>query len=177
MKYFVTGTGTDVGKTYITKLLCKEKGWSALKPVECGSNDSKILGCQPLYKFKAPLAPNMAAKLEGVEIDFNKIIEFCQKSAANLIEGAGGVMSPITDDKTNLDLIKALGLPVILVCGSYLGSITHTLTALAVLKGMQVEVILSESELEFVGGGVDVRETAKQIENFSGIKPRVVLRS
>lgn len=172
MKYFVTGTGTDVGKTYVASMLCKENGWTALKPVECGSNDSKILACQPLYKFKAPLAPNMAASLENIEIDFNKIVEFCRISDANLIEGAGGVLSPITDSKTNLDLINALNLPVILVCGSYLGSITHTLTALAVLKGLQVEVILNESE----NCGVNLQQTARQIENFSGLRPRVIKR-
>lgn len=172
MKYFITATGTDIGKTYVAAKLCAENNWKALKPVECGSDDSVVLGCKPLYKFQNPLAPNMAAKLEGKEIDFAEIIDFCKNSDCNIIEGAGGIMSPITDDKTNLDLIRALDLPIILVCGSYLGSISHTLTALEVLKGLKVEVILNESK----NSGVDLHETAAQIEAFSGIKPRLIYR-
>lgn len=170
MKYFITGTGTDVGKTYVARLLCGQNGWKAMKPVSCGSEDEEILGCKPLYKFKLPASPHIAAKAENVVMDFDKIVAYCKNSGADIIEGAGGVMSPITETRTNLDLIKALDLPVILVAGTYLGTISHTLTALEVLKGREVILILSQTN------AADMSELATAIKIFSGAQPVILKR-
>lgn len=180
--YFITGTGTGIGKTFVTTALCQQlkeqkKHVFAIKPIITGwtndpeTNDTLLIAdCLSLtpsrkqvkaispWQFKEPLAANLAAKKEGRQIVFEDVIDFCQASMLKhlqsgdhyiLIEGAGGIMSPITDDKTYLDLMKALNIPVILVCGSYLGSISHTLTAVETLAHHDISiknVIISESE-------------------------------
>jgi dethiobiotin synthetase len=92
-------------------------------------------------RFTAALSPPMAARLEGRDLRLRTLRDLCQTALAAgtsdlmLIEGAGGVMSPLSEDATNLDLMAALGLPVVLVGGSYLGAISHTLTAAKVVQG------------------------------------------
>lgn len=91
-------------------------------------------------RFTAALSPPMAARLEGRDLRLKTLVDLCQTALCAgspdlmLIEGAGGVMSPLSEDATNLDLMAALGLPVVLVGGSYLGSISHTLTAAKVIQ-------------------------------------------
>jgi len=180
---FITATGTNIGKTYVTASLAKQlinKGHKveAIKPiitgwVEGAENDTQILmrscgmtevdNCSP-WKFIAPLAADMAARKEWRKIDFQKVVAFCNQpyDGIKLIEGAGGVMSPVNHEKTFLDLIKAVGGKVILVTGSYLGSISHTLTALETLKGLDVRVIINESK----NSEVILEDTAKSIAQF-----------
>lgn len=106
-------------------------------------------------RFAAPLSPPLAAQREGRRIVHDEVVAFCRERASAsaggllLVETAGGVMSPLDDDHTMLDLMMALEAPVVLVGGSYLGAISHTLTALAVLRGAGLPVVaiaLSESE-------------------------------
>jgi dethiobiotin synthetase len=176
--FFVTATGTSIGKTLVTTTLCwqlKQRGFNvtALKPVISGfeandmESDSALIlkscGFSPTpamlktispWQFAAPLAPSMAANKEKKFIVFNEVIEFCEEHAAMsadvvLVEGAGGVMTPLDDRHTMLDCIERLRWPVILVAGSYLGAISHTLTAMETLKQRHVPVaaiIISESE-------------------------------
>jgi dethiobiotin synthetase len=105
-------------------------------------------------RYRAPLAPNIAARLEGDTLMLDDMVIDAVARAAELreglllIEGAGGVMSPLTDGETNLDMIAALGAPVLLVAGSYLGTISHVLTALVALRAAKAEVaavVMSES--------------------------------
>lgn len=162
---FITGTGTDVGKTFVATALIRAarahgRTVDALKPVVSGfdpasphhSDPARLLAAlgRPLddaaiasiapFRFRAPLSPNVAARMEQKSLDFQDVAAACRgwlaTSAADmlLIESAGGVMSPIDDHHTGLDLIAALRLPVLLVAGSYLGSISHTLTALEALS-------------------------------------------
>lgn len=120
-----------------------------------------VAGLSP-WRFGAPLSPHMAAALEGREIDFASLVAFCraeaEASAAKgetlLIEGVGGAMVPVTTRKTVLDWIAALGLPAVLVGGSYLGALSHTLTAVRVLQGEGIAVravVISESAEQSVG--------------------------
>lgn len=150
MSLFITSTGTDQGKTYATRLLCKQLGRvTAIKPVISGYNtddeasDTALIleasqsgltveECSP-WRFKEPVSPDLAAGLEGKAINFNELVEFCSQSKVQIIEGAGGVMSPITTQHTNLDLIEATRSEVLLVSSLYLGCISHILTALAVI--------------------------------------------
>lgn len=175
--YFVTGAGTEIGKTYVSCAVLR--AWraagvacDAFKPVVSGVEDiaasdpglllsamgqaltdDAIARMSP-WRFKAPLAPPLAAKTEGVALDFAAIEAACRtrmRESADrvlLIEGAGGVMAPLTDTHTHLDLIAALQTPVIFVAGSYLGAVNHALTGLAVLDARAVEiaaVVISES--------------------------------
>ena len=124
-------------------------------------NAAEIAEISP-WRFGAPLSPHMAAAEEGREIDFGALVGFCRSaveaSAAAgehlLIEGVGGVMVPVTTRETVLDWIAALGLPAVLVGGSYLGALSHILTAARGLKADGVEiaaVVISESAENNVG--------------------------
>ena len=197
--YFVTGTGTDIGKTFITTALCHQlkthgKNVFAIKPVISGWNkdfknpndtlqildslsipptDEAIENVSP-WRFKAPLAPNMAAEKEGKTIDFDAIVKFCKQSLDDyakgeddylFIEGAGGVMSPLSNEHTYLDLMKEVDIPCIVVSGSYLGSISHTLTAVETLKQHNIaikHVIISESE----NNGPSLSDMSKTLSRF-----------
>jgi dethiobiotin synthetase len=119
------------------------------RPLDCKNLDT----ISPL-RFLAPLSPPMAARLEGRDLRLAELAAICRKALAAstadfmLVEGAGGVMSPLAEDGTGLDLQKALGLPTVLVGGSYLGGISHTLTAIETLRahGQTIEaVVVSES--------------------------------
>lgn len=158
--YFITATGTDQGKTLITTALCYQlrqmgKSVRVVKPILSGddggmqTDTARIL--QSLgeevtesarkritpWSFQMPLSPDEAARREERELHLPEVVAFCQQIPSadyRLIEGAGGVMSPLTGQHTNLDMIKALDIPVILVSASYLGCISHILTALETLK-------------------------------------------
>jgi dethiobiotin synthetase len=113
----------------------------------------KIAKLSP-WRFAAPLSPDMAAAREGRDIDFDALSRFCGDAIGSfqgvtLIEGVGGVMVPLTDSKTVVDWILALKVPAVLVVGSYLGTLSHTLTAHAVLTQRSIPVaavVISESE-------------------------------
>ena len=160
----VAGIGTDVGKTYVAAAvlagLCARKlAVDAFKPLASGLDPDRPAGSDPAmllaamgeaatpegvarvspWRFRAALAPDQAAALEGRRVDAAAVIAACRarvEAAGDrwlLIETAGGIMSPLDADTTMLDLAAALRLPVLLVAGSYLGAISHTLTAVRVL--------------------------------------------
>jgi len=167
---FITSTGTNIGKTYLTNLLIKRAlklnyKINAIKPIISGFNIAKleetdsgiILKALSMdkrrideispWRFKDPLSPDMAAKLAKKEINFKEIINYCNsyiKSKKDddilLIEGVGGTMVPINSKYTILDLIKKLNIPIILTIGSYLGSISHTLNSYEVLIKNNVNI-------------------------------------
>jgi dethiobiotin synthetase len=108
------------------------------------------------WRYAAPLSPDMAAAREGKTVPVDDVIAYCAAAIAEadesgmslLIEGIGGVMVPLDDTRTVADLIAALGIPAILVGGSYLGSLSHTLTAYEALRARNVtvdSVIISET--------------------------------
>jgi dethiobiotin synthetase len=158
---FITGTGTDIGKTWLAcALLChwRQQGVqaSAIKPVLSGfdpaaaaaSDAGRLLAAlgRPTslaeidaiapWRFAAPLSPDMAAAREGRQIAFDDLLAFTRRAVTGsplLIEGVGGVMVPLDEQHTVRDWIAASGLPCVLVTGSYLGSMSHTLTALEAL--------------------------------------------
>jgi dethiobiotin synthetase len=172
---FITATGTDIGKTHIAcalirALRAKGRAVEAFKPVLsgydafAGSDAARLLDAlgkseadldrmSPL-RFTAPLAPPSAARAEGATLDLADLAVRCRERAAAangllLIEGAGGVMSPIAESATNLDLLCELQAPAIVVSGSYLGAISHVLTALETLwaRGVPIAAVaVSESE-------------------------------
>ena len=175
---FITATGTDIGKTFVTAGLIRYVGASggaigAIKPIVSGfdpqawqTSDSAVLLAalgRPValveveaispWRFKAPLSPDLASRLESRGIVFQEVVEFCRKSIAAtrgmlLIEGVGGVMVPLDDRRTVLDLMSVLRIPVVLVAGSYVGTISHTLTALEIMARRNLDlaaVVVSES--------------------------------
>ena len=125
------------------------------------------------WRFKAALSPDMAASREGRSINFAQLVEFCRtsistntsKDIVTLIEGVGGTMVPLDAEHTVLDWISSLKIPTILVAGTYLGTISHTLTAYKALasKGINVSnIILSQSEKS----PVPMSETRATISRF-----------
>ena len=201
---FVTASGTEIGKTFVTCALIRQlrgHGYSvrALKPVATGMTDDaleltdsgmllKALG-HPIdsdrvaavspWRFSEPLSPDMAAEREGRRIPFDELVAFCRKDTGEdvtLIEGIGGVMVPLDRHHTVLDWIAALEVPALLVTGSYLGTLSHTLTATGMLRARNVElagIIVNESETQ----PVDPGETAGVLARFLADVPiRVVGR-
>jgi dethiobiotin synthetase len=180
---FVTATGTDIGKTFVTcglirALQARGRKVAALKPIASGfaltgaevSDSGLLLSAlvRPVtpetiaevspWRFAAPLSPDLAAAREGRVIDFAAVAGFCRDAIATrdgalLIEGVGGVMSPLDARHTVLDWMAALDIPLVLVAGSYLGTISHTLTALDVLRRRGLDVaslVVSESAISTV---------------------------
>jgi len=97
-----------------------------------------VAACSP-WRYVAPLAPDQAAALEGRALALPDLVGWCRAEMARaedilIIEGVGGLMSPVTPDATGLDWLKALGIPALLVSGSYLGAISHALTACETLR-------------------------------------------
>ena len=175
---FVTATGTDIGKTFVTAGLIRElrragRPVDAVKPVLSGFDQGcwqdsdpavllSALGRTPTleevervspWRFKLPLAPDLAAAREGRAIPLHEVVDFCRRAIARggtlLIEGIGGVMVPLDAHRTVLDWMSMLRIPVILAAGSYVGTISHTLTALEVMARRNLDiraVVVSESE-------------------------------
>jgi dethiobiotin synthetase len=198
--FFITATGTDIGKTYVTERLTRQ--WRdlgcdvlALKPVVSGFNATQLtvgdsaqllaamerpLGITEIeaispWRFTAPLSPDMAAAEEGRRVDVPSLIDFCQRyvSVAGgplLIEGVGGVMVPLVDRLTVLDWIEALALPIILVTGSYLGTLSHTLTSIEALKqrGLRLAAIVVN---ESTDQAVSIEETVKSLQRYCAATP------
>ncbi len=170
MKYFVTAIGTDSGKTLVSSILCDALGLDYWKPVQCGmdrdidevfSITSEDMVCFPeKYLLKTPESPHAAAAKEDVTIDLN---DFELPESENLlIEGAGGLMVPLNEEDSILDLIIRLNVPVVLVSNTYLGSINHTLLSCALLKQHNVEVA------GIVFNGKENKETESIIESRTG---------
>jgi len=152
-KIFVTGIGTDVGKTFVSAVLTEALKADYWKPVQCGfepitdsalvkkllsNTESKI---QPeTYLLKEPLSPHAAAQRENVVIDLKKITLPDSKNSALIIEGAGGLMVPLNDKDLMVDLITYFKAETIVVADFYLGSINHTLLTCSELKNRSIPV-------------------------------------
>jgi dethiobiotin synthetase len=193
---FITGTGTDVGKTFVASSLIRlfrrmGRAVDAIKPVVSGFDPQTAETSDPgillealgrpvtpeeierisPWRYRAPLSPDLAASMERRRIDVGQVIAYCREAAAQrrdvlLIEGAGGIMVPLDGQRTILDVMMALRLPLVLVTGSYLGAISHTLTALDSLfvREMNVlAVIVSETP----GSTVPLDETVAAISRFA----------
>lgn len=147
---FITGIGTDVGKTVAAAVITKALEADYWKPAQCGDLDNsdsikigRLTGLKTLpeaYRLQAPMSPHAAADLEGVELSIDKI-ELPKSGNTIVIEGAGGVMVPFNSKETYLDLMVKLNLPVVLVTRHYLGSINHTMLSWKVLKEAGLNVV------------------------------------
>lgn len=135
---------------------------------------AEALAAMSPWRFTAPQSPPLAAKLEGKSIDLAEVAAWCRARLAEpgadltVIEGVGGLMSPLTERETGLDLMTALAIPAVLVTGSYLGAISHGLTALAAARGAGVDIralVASESPTH----DAPFAPTLEALEAFSGL--------
>lgn len=151
---FITGTGTDVGKTLVAAIITEALLADYWKPVQAGFSDgtdslfvremisnNKSQVHPELYKLQMPASPHLAATAEQKEIKLKEIISHLPKTKNRLIiEGAGGLMVPLNKKKMILNLIKELKAKVIIVSKNELGSINHSLLTAAVLKKEKIDV-------------------------------------
>ncbi len=152
---FITGTGTDVGKTLVSAIVTEALEADYWKPVQAGFSggtdtewiqqmisNRKTKVHPELYKLQMPASPHIAAKNEGIKISVKEICDHLPKTNNRLIiEGAGGLMVPLNDRKFMPDLVKKLKARVIIVSKNELGSINHSLLTAAVLKREKADVI------------------------------------
>ncbi|MGE0747503.1 MAG: dethiobiotin synthase [Rhodospirillales bacterium] len=198
---FVTGTGTGVGKTLVTAVMARqlrERGVAvrAVKPVITGfdaaapsdltilleaqgiqATEHAVAGIAP-WRFAPPISPDMAASRAGRRLTVAEMAAFVRYAARDgstlLVEGIGGVMVPLNDRETVLDWIAAAEMPAVLVAGSYLGTLSHTLTAISVMaaRGIPLRaVIVSESP----ESPVPLSETCATVARFAAGAPVVAL--
>ena len=192
---FITGTDTGVGKTFVSvgllKIL-KEMGQNVcpMKPLETGcrfkkgelipEDTLKLVKAsevnEPLdlinpYRFRQPLAPAVAAELEGTIISRKRIISAYRKLSntydLTIVEGAGGIMVPVYRKYFFIDLIKDLNLPILVVARPGLGTLNHTLLTLEAAKSRGINVL-----------GVIINYSSK-IKNDASVQtnPKVIERS
>jgi dethiobiotin synthetase len=192
---FITATGTDIGKTFVTTGLIRAlrrhgRRVAALKPIATGfdqknfaTSDAALLleacgrdvdfdaitAISP-WRFAAPFSPDIAAAQENKVIDVAAVHRFCVNAIAEaddvlLIEGIGGLMVPLDAKATVCDLIAALKVPTILVAGTYLGSLSHTLTALEVAQKRDLPIaalVLNETK----NSSVTMEATRESLSHF-----------
>jgi dethiobiotin synthetase len=155
-QYFITGISTEVGKTVAAAIITEALQADYWKPIQAGELDnsdthkvkrlisnSKSVFHENSYALKTPMSPHAAAEIEGITIDLKKIIVPKTKNHL-VIEGAGGLLVPLNESTTILDIIKP-NYKVIVVSRHYLGSINHTLLTIKLLqeKGFDIAIIFS----------------------------------
>ncbi|GHA79556.1 dethiobiotin synthase [Pontibacter akesuensis] len=151
-QYFVTGIGTDVGKTVAAAILTEALQADYWKPVQAGGLDftdtdtvqslvsnTRSVFHPEAYRLKMASSPHKAAAAEGIEIDV-KGLKLPDTQNNLIVEGAGGLMVPLNKRYLVLDLVQQLGLEVVLVSRNYLGSINHTLLTAEVLRYRKIPV-------------------------------------
>ena len=187
-RYFVTGIGTEVGKTIASTIITQALKADYWKPVQAGElDDSDRMKVETLidndrskfhpeaYRLNQPMSPHAAAERDGVEIDISSI-KMPHTDNHLVIEGAGGLLVPLNDKDTILNLIETLNCEVILVSRHYLGSINHTLMSIELLKQRNIPVkgILfngkenkdTESIITKMGG-IEVLGRIDELENLN----------
>lgn len=178
MKLFITGIGTDVGKTIASAVITEALQADYWKPIQAGdlnhsdshkiksyiSNSNTVIH-ENCYKLNTPASPHYAAAIDNISIEINKIIE--PKTNNHLvIEGAGGILVPLNDNETIIDLIQK-DYKTIVVSRHYLGSINHTLLTIETIKNRKIniagiifsgdenkateEIILKKAGVKFIG--------------------------
>ncbi|MBT8293548.1 MAG: dethiobiotin synthase [Eudoraea sp.] len=158
-RIFVTGSSTDVGKTITSAIITEALNADYWKPVQAGElsnsdshkvaeliSNKKTIIHKSSYELNTPMSPHAAAEIDNLTIDLNQIIE-PETSNHLVIEGAGGLLVPLNEKNTILDIIKS-DYKVIVVSRHYLGSINHTLLTIESLKqkGFDVAIIFSGNE-------------------------------
>ena len=176
-KIFVTGIGTDVGKTVVSSILVEALQADYWKPIQAGTfmptdseivkkniSNSKTVIHPEAYRLRGGKSPHEASANEGITIDIDKINLPKSSNDNMIIEGAGGVMVPLNQQYFIVDLIKKFEAEAIVVVQNYLGSINHSLLTIDALKHRGIKI----TGLVFNGSP---HEPSRQIiEKYSGLR-------
>jgi dethiobiotin synthetase len=151
-QFIIAGIGTGIGKTLISSIFRQGLQADYWKPVQSGNpEEADALFIEQMtrvpegkiwdssYMLTQPLSPHTAAEIDGVRISLDQI-QLPQTERSLIVELAGGLMVPLNESETNLDLIAHIALPVVLVSKNYLGSINHTLLSYEILKAKQIPI-------------------------------------
>ncbi len=175
-KYFITGIGTGVGKTVASAIITEALKADYWKPIQSGDlqkSDSMTVKSliqnnqsqfhKEVYLLNKPISPHAAAEKDGIEIHTSNI-KIPNTNNILVIEGAGGLLVPLNQEETMINLIKKIKCEVVLVSKHYLGSINHTLMSTKILKENNIAI------KGILFNGNENKETEFIIEKMSGIK-------
>ncbi len=151
MSILIAGIHTGIGKTVCSAVVCQALGYDYWKPVQAGTDGTDSLFIQQnvtnpkcvihpeRYRLQIPASPHYAAAMEGIDI---KPTDFVLPQTDNeiVIETAGGIHSPLANNFLNVDLMKQLHLPAVIVSNYYLGSINHTLLTVETLQRRDISI-------------------------------------
>lgn len=150
--FFMTGIGTDVGKTVASAIVTEALKADYWKPVQAGDLDNtdtmkvqkyianKASHFHPeKFRLNTPASPHISAEIDGVTIDVKELL-LPETQNTLIVEGAGGLMVPVNDTELIIDMIDHFQLPVILVSRHYLGSINHTLLSIEALQQRHIRI-------------------------------------
>ena len=204
---FITGTDTGVGKTYVAcgiAMTLRRKGIDVgvMKPAEtgCRKRNRQLLPVDAIklaraagvrdaldfvnpYRFSDPLAPSVAAGLEGKRLDPSRILScfrvLSQRHDFTIVEGAGGIMVPLSKDYLYLDLAANLRLPIVIVARPCLGTINHTLLTISAIRERRLKiagVVINYAKKEWKRGRAEKTSPAA-IETASGVRILGIVRN
>jgi dethiobiotin synthetase len=149
MKIFISGIGTEVGKSVVSAAIVEATGADYWKPVQTGDKDTDFVSSlvtrpfrlhPAIYTFQKPASPHVAAALENTVIQPEKLL--LPETENNLVvEGAGGLLVPLNDKFLVIDFIQQSDIPVVLVSRNYLGSINHTLLSIEALRQRNIKLL------------------------------------
>ncbi|HLX63530.1 MAG TPA: dethiobiotin synthase [Planctomycetota bacterium] len=196
---FIAGTDTGVGKSLIACALVRwlraasidSVGFKPVATGEVAGEWSDAVGlyeaserCEPIekicpFRFKAPKAPTIAARHEGIEADINlarwAVAELCSRHTAVIVEGVGGLLSPLDESTLNIDFAVQLGFPVLLVIRASIGTINHTLLSLREIERSQMRLAGIVMNVTNPADEDSTQETCDEIERISGQKVAAVV--
>ena len=174
-RIIVAGIGTEIGKTVVSAVLVEALQADYWKPIQSGGLDDsdtdavKRLISNPVssfhleaYRLTQPMSPHAAAEIDNVTIELSKITA-PETTNALVVELAGGLMVPLNDRQLTIDLVEALGLPIVLVSKNYLGSINHTLLSVEACQTRNIPI------LGVLFNGPSVMTTETFILNYTGL--------
>jgi dethiobiotin synthetase len=163
VRIVVTGTDTDVGKTVFAAGLAAALGAAYWKPVQAGTEGGgdaarvRALGVSAVieeaYRLATPCSPHRAAALDGIAIDPERLV-LPEYDGPLVVEGAGGILVPLSQDMLFADMFARWGAPVVLVARTALGTINHSLLSIEALRARRVPIL----GIAFVGEGVEDSE-------------------
>lgn len=175
-RYFITGIGTEVGKTVASAIITEALEADYWKPIQAGDlhisdsiavesliQNNRSVFHKEAYRLNHPISPHASAERDGLEIDLSTI-KLPNTDNILVIEGAGGLLAPLNRRETMIDLIDQIKCEVILISRHYLGSINHTLMSIKILKTKNITI------KGILFNGNDNKETEEIIKEMSGIR-------